>query len=357
MSDQNALVAIESLTPVAIFVDDGGVDAVIRRVQAEVDAFKPDVSTPAGREAIRSFAFKIAKTKTGIEALGKELVAETKQRVKKIDAERARLWDRLEDLQKAARKPLDDFEAKEATRVAAHEAKLAEIAAAVGFESSEPSASIIAARIAIVEQWRAEGRDWQEFQARAELAFADTMRSLNSKLTAQTQREAERAELEAFRAAEAERIKKENEDRIAREAADAARKEAEDKAAREAEEAARVAAAEIAKAREREEAAAREATAAAERAATAERERLAAEQRARDAAAKAVADEKARVAAQKKADDDAAAARAKDKANRDAKNAAAAKAIDAIVGPKIPYGDLIVRAIADGKIPNVTISY
>lgn len=353
MSDTESkeLIVVQTLTPAAVFVDPGGVDAIVARVKKEIDAFKPDISTPAGRAAIASFAFKIAKTKTGIEAMGKDLVAETKRSVKKIDTERARLWDELEALQKAARKPLDDYETAEANRIVGHENRLRQIDEATRFALDEPSAAIIRERIGVVEGWRTDVYDWQEFAARGEMAFADAFRALNSKLTAQVQREAERAELEAFRKAETERLQKENDERIAKEAADRATREAEEKAAREKAEADRVAKAE-------QDRLTREADEAKQRAEQAECDRVAAEKRATEAAAKAVADEQARVAAAKKSDDEAAAARAKDRANRDAKNMAAAAAIDRLtVRGKDPWGDGIVEAIAAGKIPHVTISY
>ena len=53
----------------------------------------PDVTTKKGRDAIASIAHKVARSKTALDNIGKELVAELKDVPKKIDAERKRIAD------------------------------------------------------------------------------------------------------------------------------------------------------------------------------------------------------------------------------------------------------------------------
>lgn len=404
MAETQALAVIDTtVTGVTVFSDPQGVDSILEKIKKEIEATSRDISTPAGRAAIKSLAYKIARTKTGLDELGKELVADKKKQIGVVDAERARLWARLEELQKEVRKPLDDYEASEKARTEGHEAALTAIANVAMFLEVDPTSDELRSALVKLDTMRADGRAWQEFQARADLAFADAFRSLNSKLTITVQREKEKAELEAFRKEQADREQKQREqeqrdreEAIAREAADTARREAEEKAEREAQaerdriaadtaerervagiERERVAAEarqteerlqrEAQESRERGEAAARDAAAAIERAAESERQRVAAEEQAarereaatareREAVRKAVEEEQARAteAARKLAEE--AAAREADRAHKTRTNGEAAKAIQA-AGVTAAAAGKIIQAIADGKIPHVKISY
>lgn len=415
MAETQALAVIDTtVTGVTVFSDPQGVDSILAKIRKEIEATPRDISTPAGRTAIKSLAYKIARTKTGLDDLGKELVADKKKQIGVVDAERARLWASLEELQKEVRKPLDDYEASEKARTDGHEAALTAIANLAVFLEVEPTSDELRSALVKLDTMRADGRAWQEFQARADLAFADAFRSLNTKLTITMQREKEKAELEAFRKEQAEREQKQREqeqrdreEAIAREAADTARRQAEEKAEREAQaERDRIAAeaaererragierdrlaAEVAErerlagiererfaeaarqmeerlqreaqeSREREEAAARETAAAIQRALAAEeqasRERKAAAERERETARMAVEEEKARAAEAARKLANEAAAREADRAHKTRTNGEAAKAIQA-AGVTAAAAGKIIQAIADGKIPHVKISY
>lgn len=65
-----------------------GLDPYLAQIRAEIDGFTPDISTRKGRDAIASIAYKVARSKTALDNVGKELVAELKDIPKKIDAER-----------------------------------------------------------------------------------------------------------------------------------------------------------------------------------------------------------------------------------------------------------------------------
>ena len=55
-------------------------------------------------------AYKVAQTKTYLDGLGKDLVAELKEIPKLIDANRKTVRDRLDELKAKARQPLTDYE-------------------------------------------------------------------------------------------------------------------------------------------------------------------------------------------------------------------------------------------------------
>ena len=78
-SESTDLVALRVLTPAVVFVP-GGVDKIIGQIEAEVRAVKTDISTKAGREAIGSLAYKVARSKTALDDMGKALAADWKAR-------------------------------------------------------------------------------------------------------------------------------------------------------------------------------------------------------------------------------------------------------------------------------------
>ena len=221
----NDLVVVETLVPAVVFAPGGGgVDDIIARLKREVEQAPTDISTEAGRKAIASFAHKMARSKTALDAMGKELVAETKKAVNAIDKERSRLWDEVGALQKLARKPLTDWEDADKARIAGHEEALAAIQRATSF-LAEPGSHEIQGRLDYLGE--PDGRDWQEFKARAIEARALAMATLVPVLATALKREAEAVELARLRQEEAARAQRERDERIAREAADKARADAE----------------------------------------------------------------------------------------------------------------------------------
>jgi len=381
LQETGALAIIEKKN-VAQYFAPKGLDPVIERVRAEVEAFKPDISTEKGRKEIASFAYKVAKSKTALDTMGKELVAGMKSTVKAIDEERARAWDEIEKLQHQARKPLTDWENAEKERVAKHEAAIGELSA-----HGMGALSIAELQAALDGMEAFKARDWQEFSDRASAIIATRTANLSAQIAAAQKAEADRLELERLQKEEAERKRKAEEERIAHEAADKARKEAEEKAAaeqRRRDEEARAAQEKVEREKreaEEREAAERKAKEDAERRAVAEK--AAREQAEADAKAAAEKAESARIAAEakaaqekKEAEERAAAAERKriadeqaaiaaETARREAdakhKKSIMKMAIDALESQIKADPDLdaegIIKLIADGKIPNIKITY
>lgn len=110
----------------AVFTTDNALDPYLAHVRAEIDAFKPDLTTKKGRDAIASMAYKVAQSKVALETLGKSLADEAKEIPKKIDASRKAMKETLDAWRDEVRKPLDDWEAEQKRL---EEIKLAEEAA------------------------------------------------------------------------------------------------------------------------------------------------------------------------------------------------------------------------------------
>lgn len=119
MSEEKDLIVVGNLDIETVFTKDG-VDPLLKQIKDEVAKFVPDISTKDGQKEIRSMANKIARSKTLLDDLGKELVSGWKAKSRVVDQARKKLWDELEALQKKVRKPLTELEEKEVARVQAH---------------------------------------------------------------------------------------------------------------------------------------------------------------------------------------------------------------------------------------------
>lgn len=126
MSETTDLVVIEKTNALTVFKSSDQIEEILAKVEREVMSFVPDVSTAKGRKEIASLAYRVAQTKTYLDSLGKDLVAELKEIPKLIDGNRKTVRDRLDALKEKARQPLSDYEAEqerikeaEAARIAA----------------------------------------------------------------------------------------------------------------------------------------------------------------------------------------------------------------------------------------------
>lgn len=333
MSEQD-LIVVPAETALVVFTEAGAIDPYLAKIRAEIDAFVPDVSTKKGRDEIASMAYKVARSKTYLDGVGKELVDQYKELPKKIDASRKVVRDTLDAWKDEVRSPLTDWENAEAARVAKHKAGIEALQAMS--VSGAPAESILE----LINGVKAIAVDatWEEFEAEANRVKAATLESYQTAYEGRKAYEAEQAELARLRAEAAAREQAEREARIA--------KEAEDRAKAQAEEAAK---AERAAAERRE----LELRLQAEKA---EREKLEAEQRAANAAKEAEA--RLRREAEDRAAKEAAeiAAREADKKHKASVNRAAAAAL-VKAGLSEDQAKIAITAIAKGEVPNAQIRY
>ncbi len=295
-----ALVTIKPNTVLQVFTEGGHIDPILQAIADEVRKFKADPYTEKGRKEIASMAFKVARTKTYLDGLGKDLVADMKELPKKVDASRKVVRDFLDALKDEVRQPLDQWEAEQERIAAERKAK----------EDAEALA--------------------KEIEFTHEIALL-----LNA--------DYDRKKVEAAAAAEQARL--EREDQLRREGEARARQEAQEReqAAKDAQERA-----------ERQQAEAEERAKDAEaRAAQAKKE---ADDRAEQAAIEAQQRERARAEAVARAEAEAKAAKERDMEHRRKINGAILAAIVATGIPEDQAKEL-VKAMAQGKIPHVSIAY
>lgn len=106
----NELVVIEPKNVLTLFTETDQLEEIIKQVEMEVATFEHDLSNDARRKKTASLARKVASTKTYLDGLGKDLVADWKAKSKAVDANRKMMRDRLDELRDLARKPLTEWE-------------------------------------------------------------------------------------------------------------------------------------------------------------------------------------------------------------------------------------------------------
>lgn len=242
----NELVVIEKSKALDVFKSSNSVEDIISKIESEVNSFVNDVNTDKGRKEIKSLAYRVAQSKTYLDGLGKDLVAELKEIPKLIDANRKTVRDRLDALRDKVRQPLTEWEAEQ-DRIKAEKQMLAWHEEAL--EMNAAFDKVLAERIesdheiALLMNEKFD-RDLAEAKAEAERQRIAHEEELKKQAAEQARLEAERkAQQEIEAAAQREREAKEAAERAEREKQEAiqraeqAAKEAKEKAEHDAKEA------------------------------------------------------------------------------------------------------------------------
>ncbi|EPE7782429.1 hypothetical protein ACSOQ1_000817 [Yersinia enterocolitica] len=328
MSEATGLsIVIEPKNALAVFTQPDHIESILQQVEKEVNSFVTDVSTKKGRDAIASLGLKVAKTKTYLDGLGKDLVTEYKEVPKKIDASRKTVRDRLDALKEKVLLPRLEYEAEQ-DRIAAEAAY-----AAMWQEAHEMDASITAERLVKKESDH-------------EMALL-----MNDAFDRDAKEKSE----------EVERLRKAHEEFIAQQAAEKAKLEAEEKAKRDIE-AAEQREREAKLAQERAEQKAEQdkkdaaAKAECEKQEAIAAEKLKAQQEAERVQREAKQKEDARLAEEKRVADEAAA-RAANEAHRKTVGTAVVNGLIEHAGLTREQAIVTLCAIKDSKIPHTNIHY
>jgi hypothetical protein len=342
------IATIVETNPVAVLINEKTYTDFYQHIKAEVDEFKPDISTATGRKQIASLAYKVTRTKTAIDAAGKKLNEDARKQINKVDEQRRKIRSELDDLATTARKPLTEWEEAEEKRVEAVAKFFDQIQKHKTIGHGE-CADEIKARIDAVGILDFDPGLFMERSEEAEKALADTREYLALAYEAAVKAEADARELDRLRAEQEARIKAERE---ASEKAEAERlhKEALDRAAAEA--------------KRREEAAAERARAeekrlAEEAIAKAEQEKQAAIEKA-EAEKMAMIREQERKEVERKAEAEREAAKqAKREANKKHRAKVTNEAESAIrdLGVDASIAKQVIAAVIDGKIPHVELRF
>ncbi|MEE8663462.1 MAG: hypothetical protein SOH81_07775 [Acetobacter sp.] len=380
-----ALLSVKALTPVAVFQTQNGVEDVVTKLERDVRALELDPTTEKGRKHIKSVAYQVSRSKTALDDMGKLVKEDAMELVKRVDADRRIITERLDALRDEVRKPVTDYEAREEARVDGIRDQIAKIEL---LGQRLDGLDIETLKASVEEVDRLKAYDFQEFASRADLAVQQTANALKAAIIIAEKAESDRIEAERLAAikAEEERLaaieaQRAREEEIARAAAEKARKDAEEKAERErkaiaevlererlaAERAEKEAADRIERMRlaaieeERRVEAARIKAERATQENMARLQREADERTARLLAEKEAAEEQAKRERKRVADEQAAkeaedARRRANKAHRGKINREVLTALLA-AGASEDLGKAIIGAILSGAIPHVSIGY
>ena len=219
-NNDTQLESIEKFTPEEVFTNNG-YSSILDKIEAVAKNFEGDATTYEGRDQIRSFAYKIARSKTALDDMGKELVKNWKKKAALIDEQRRTVRIRLDELKDKVRKPLTDYENTEKERIEVRNNRISQISQ-MPFDLMD----INHIKEAIEKIKSLINFDWQEFKDKAEAAYQEKLEFYNLKITAIEKEIADKeADKEAAKKAEEDRKIREEQIRIS------AKKEAEAEAA------------------------------------------------------------------------------------------------------------------------------
>ena len=216
--------SIEKLNPIEIYTG-GSVRGILDDIKAEARSVVIDATTDAGRREIASLAYKVARSKTTLDAMGKKLGEEARATIESINSERRVIVAELDALKDEVRKPLTDYEDREKARVAGHESAIAGISAMVC--NAIESRDLLTIEGAAFSLGLIDTSGLEEFKCRADTEIAAGVHRLM-----QIENEVHAARVEADRIAQeaaemAAKAQADRELRIAKEAAENARIQAE----------------------------------------------------------------------------------------------------------------------------------
>jgi hypothetical protein len=200
------IVALNGMSPAELFASPDKIDEILARITEEAKRLPGDLdlSVTRNRSAITSTAFKVVRSKTFLDDIGKTLVADLKAQTTAIDGERRRVRTALDALRDEIRQPLETWEKQEQARKAGHETAIRTIRS-FG-QLLKPTAEAIQLDLDKAESIY-KGRDWEEYYPDAFEAFKELTKLCQAeldKMALQAELQAERskmlAEIEAERA-------------------------------------------------------------------------------------------------------------------------------------------------------------
>ncbi len=172
----------------------------VNDLKDEAAAFVADVATEEGRKAIKSFAYRLTRSKNILDEKGKEINDTLRVHINAVDERRRVMRKELDALIADIEKPLTQWEAAEAQRKNKLDADLGFVKNAIVF-FQEPTLEQIDERIEGLKRFL--GYDWQEYVGEGPQALDNGLKFLAEKRVAREQQIKDQEELSQLRAAQA----------------------------------------------------------------------------------------------------------------------------------------------------------
>ena len=199
-----ALIVAEKLD-IAVVFSETGMTKLLKEIETKAMAHVPDIDSEQGRKDIVSMAYKVTRSKTLIDDLGKGVVSDWKKKAKAIDGHRKIARNFLDNLKDQVRQPLADWETKQIT--IEKEAEMLE-----QIKTDDRVTSLFAVGVNI-PYFEAAMMSDEEYSLMLDVAINDHNTERLRLQEEQKTKEAEAAKLELERA-EIARIQKEQETRV-----------------------------------------------------------------------------------------------------------------------------------------------
>jgi len=191
------------------------VAGVGEKANAFIDTLEGDINKKKVRDTIRSYAAKLASSKTAIDKLRKEANAELNKQVKATNTIGNAAVADLQELQDKVRKPLTDWEDAEKSRVANHNYAIGKIReTGEFFQVNWQTAPIEDMESSLEEISAKDDGTWEEFNDVAVKLIKDTVTSIKELIEKRKQYDADQKELEELRKAKEEAEKKRREEEL-----------------------------------------------------------------------------------------------------------------------------------------------
>lgn len=187
-----------------VFTSNDKLQPILDEISKKAKSIVPDTSTAKGRKEIASIAYQVARTKTYLDGLGKNLVADMKKLPGLVDASRKQARDYLDQLAEEVRKPLTEWEAEQERIAAEKKAKEEAEALAKQIEADHEIGLLM-------------NREFDREKADRIAAEQQAQREREAQIARDAEAEAQRKAEQAIRnAQEAERLAKESAEIAAR---------------------------------------------------------------------------------------------------------------------------------------------
>jgi len=225
----NALICVEQINALEVFTEKG-VEPILEEIKNKVALLVPDVETSKGRKEIASMANKIARSKTLLDEVGKNLVADWKAKAKVVDDSRKKMRDTLDQLKEITRAPLTEWEQAERDRIEKYEVGLKEL---IALQTIEHGATVeqIQGVIGKLDSFSI-GDDWVDLKERATAAHTYALQNAHSRLEQRKEYDEQQIEIQRLREQEAKRLAEQAEQQARAKAAEEAKVQAEQNARR-----------------------------------------------------------------------------------------------------------------------------
>jgi hypothetical protein len=196
------LLQLRAIPPLEIF-DKEKIPILMGQIKTIVGnmAIGQSAQTEAGREEIKSLAYKVARIKNEFKRIATDATSEWKTKINEVDRLQKKVWGELQELQDSVKQPVTEWEAGEAKRKQMQLDHIAELTQAQITVSRDWDMMTVESLRERLEDIRKEfdTHYWQEFKVEGEKAYKNAVAEFELAIGRKIKLDSERQELEKLR--------------------------------------------------------------------------------------------------------------------------------------------------------------